>query len=174
MSVITEINSNGGLARPNATDLEATDQVSLIQLPKIRDVRGNLTFIEGTRHVPFPIRRVYYLYDVPSGETRGGHAHKQHKECLIAASGSFTVTLDDGLVRREIVLNRPDIALYSPHMIWRELTNFSSGSICLVLASEEYDESDYYRNYDDFLDAATIYRADSVSGRARDISGVEA
>lgn len=132
---------------------DGPDKARLIQFPKIRDVRGNLTFIEGARHIPFAIRRVYYLYDVPSGESRGGHAHKQHLECLIAASGSFTVTLDDGLEREEIVLNRPDIGLYSPRMIWRELTNFSSGAICLVLASEEYDESDYVRDYNEFVDA---------------------
>ncbi len=126
----------------------------LIQFPKVRDVRGNLTFVEGLRHIPFPIRRVYYLYDVPSGETRGGHAHKNHRECLIAASGSFTVSLDDGFHREQLLLNRPDVGLYSPVMIWRELANFSSGAICLVLASEEYDESDYYRDYDDFLTAA--------------------
>lgn len=150
------------------TPLEA---VSLLQFPKIRDVRGNLTFIEGMRHVPFPIKRVYYLYDVPSGETRGGHAHKLHRECLIAASGSFTVTVDDGVERRDILLNSPSIGLYSPSMIWRELADFSSGSICLVLASEEYDESDYYRSYDDFLENVGRVAAGAVPGRARHVLG---
>lgn len=158
--------SNGGLAVCSRSDLQlpvGAKRESLIHFPKIADVRGNLTFIEGLKHVPFPIRRVYYLYDVPSGETRGGHAHKHTEECLIAASGSFTVTLDDGVEQRNILLNRPNIGLYSPQMLWRELSNFSSGSICLVLASEEYDESDYYRNYDEFLDAAKAHSAGTIS-----------
>ncbi len=125
----------------------------IIDLPKIADQRGNLTFIEGDRHIPFPLRRTYYLYDVPAGAMRGGHAHKRTEEFIIAASGSFTVVLDDGKKRRKYFLNRPHYGLYVPQLIWRELENFSSGSICLVVASEEYDESDYYREYDDFRTA---------------------
>jgi len=131
----------------------ARDRARIIDLPKITDQRGNLTFIEGNRHVPFEIRRVYYLYDVPAGAERGGHAHKRLQQFVIAASGSFTVVLNDGRKRRKFFLNRPHYGLYIPRMIWRELENFSSGSICVVLASEEYDESDYYREYDNFIRA---------------------
>lgn len=122
----------------------------ILNLPKIMDQRGNLTFIEGNRHVPFAVRRVYYLYDVPAGATRGGHAHKQLEQFVIAASGSFTVVVDDGRERRKFFLNRPHYGLYIPRLVWREIEDFSSGSICVVLASEEYDESDYYRDYEDF------------------------
>ena len=125
-------------------------EAGIIDLPKIADHRGNLTFIEGNRHVPFPIRRTYYLYDVPAGAARGGHAHKSTHEFIIAASGSFTVVLDNGVKRQKYFLNRPHYGLYVPTLVWRELENFSSGSICLVVASEEYDESDYYREYEDF------------------------
>jgi len=125
----------------------------LIDLPKITDHRGNLTFIEGNRHVPFSIERVYYLYDVPAGALRGGHAHKKLQQFIIAASGSFTVVVDDGRKRRKFFLNRPHYGLFIPHMVWRELENFSSGSICVVLASEVYEESDYFRSYKRFLKA---------------------
>jgi len=125
----------------------------IINLPKIADHRGNLTFLEGNRHIPFPLRRVYYLYDVPAGAERGGHAHKVCQEFLIAASGSFTVVINDGRRRKKYFLNRPHYGLYIPQLIWRELENFSSGSICLVVSSEEYDESDYYRNFKAFLKA---------------------
>jgi hypothetical protein len=116
----------------------------------VQDNRGNLTFIEENRHVPFEIKRVYYLYDVPGGEARGGHAHKQHQEFIIAASGSFDVVLDNGYGKKRYHLNRSYYGLYSPSMIWRELDNFSSGSVCLVLASEYFDEQDYVRDYGDF------------------------
>jgi len=125
----------------------------IIELPKISDPRGNLTFIEGSRHIPFEIKRVYYLYDVPGGATRGGHAHKKLEELIIAISGSFDVVLDDGYERKRFHLNRSYFGLYIPPMIWRELDNFSSASVCLVLASREYDESDYYRDYDEFIKA---------------------
>lgn len=122
----------------------------IIQLPKIADPRGNLTFVEAERHVPFPIRRVYYLYDVPGGQSRGGHAHKKLEQFIIAASGSFNVLVDDGVVKQSFYLNRSYYGLYLPPMHWRELVDFSSGSVSLVLVSEYFDESDYYRNYDDF------------------------
>jgi hypothetical protein len=124
---------------------------SLIELPKITDPRGNLTFIEGGRHIPFEIQRVYYLYDVPGGAERGGHAHKDLHQMIIAMSGSFDVVLDDGVDKKRIHLNRSYNGLYLCPMIWRELDNFSSGSVCMILASNLYDESDYFRDYDAFL-----------------------
>jgi dTDP-4-dehydrorhamnose 3,5-epimerase-like enzyme len=127
----------------------------IINLPKVHDPRGNLTFIEGSRHIPFDIKRVYYLYDVPGGETRGGHAHKKLQQLIVALSGSFDVVLDDGKSRQTFSLNRSYYGLYIPNMVWRELENFSSASVCLVLASEPYDEEDYYRDHDDFLAVAT-------------------
>jgi len=120
-------------------------------LPKICDRRGNLSFIEGSIHIPFDISRVYYLYDVPGGSERGGHAHKDLQQLIIAMSGSFDVVLDDGVNKIRYHLNRSYIGLYIPHMIWRELDNFSSGAVCMVLASNRYDESDYYRNYESYL-----------------------
>lgn len=126
----------------------------LLEFPKITDPRGNLTFIESQQHVPFEIKRVYYLYDVPGGETRGGHAHKRLEQLIIAASGSFDVVLDDGEVKTKFSLNRSYYGLFVPRMVWRELENFSSGSVCLVLASQHYDEADYYRDYKDFVEAA--------------------
>lgn len=125
----------------------------LIDLPKITEPRGNLTFIESSRHIPFGIKRVYYLYDVPGGAERGGHAHKELHQFIIAMSGSFDVVLNDGHEKRRIHLNRSYYGLYICPMIWRELDNFSTGAVCLVLASEYYDESDYFRDYDDFLKA---------------------
>ena len=125
----------------------------LIDLPKIADARGNLTFVEGGRHVPFDIKRVYYLYDVPGGAERGGHAHKDLHQLIIAMSGSFDIVLDDGRQKKRIHLNRSYYGLYVCPMIWREMDNFSSGAVCLVLASNLYDASDYYREYADFLKA---------------------
>lgn len=122
----------------------------LIDLPKITDPKGNLTFIEETRHVPFGIRRVYYTYDVPGGESRGGHSHRLLEEFIVAASGSFDVILDDGVERARYSLNRSYYGLYVPSGIWRELENFSTGSVCLVLASDWYDEADYCRDYEQF------------------------
>ncbi len=128
----------------------------LIELPRITDARGNLTFVENSRHIPFEIRRVYYLYDVPGGAERGGHAHKKLQQLLIAIAGSFDVVVDDGGWRRRFHLNRSYIGLYMPPMTWRELDNFSSGSVCLVLASDFYEEADYFRNYQSFLAALRV------------------
>lgn len=129
------------------------DQCRVVELPKIADPRGNLTFVEGMRHVPFDFQRVYYLYDVPSGAERGGHAHKALHQLIIPMSGSFDVLLDDGRNKKRFQLNRPFYGLYVCPLIWRELNNFSSGSVCMVLASNIYDEADYYRDYGDFLQA---------------------
>ena len=129
------------------------DDCRIIQLPKIVDSRGNLTFIEGGNHIPFDIERVYYLYDVPGGSERGGHAHKALHQLIIAMSGSFDVVLDDGREKKRFHLNRSYSGLYVCPMMWRELDNFSSGSVCLVLASNSYDEDDYYRDYAAYLTA---------------------
>lgn len=126
------------------------DDCNIIDLPKITDPRGNLTFIEANRHIPFEIKRVYYLYDVPGGAERGGHAHKELHQFLIAMSGSFNVDLYDGVNRKIIQLNRSYYGLYIPPMIWRELDDFSSGSVSMVLASEYYDENDYFRDINEF------------------------
>ena len=130
------------------------DDCRMIDLPKIADPRGNLTFVEGGRNVPFEIKRVFYLYDVPGGESRGGHAHRKCKQFIVAMSGSFDVIVDDGEKRRTFTLNRSYYGLYLPSMIWREMANFSSGSVCMVLASEFYDESDYFREHDEFIEAS--------------------
>jgi dTDP-4-dehydrorhamnose 3,5-epimerase-like enzyme len=130
------------------------DNVQIIDLPKIEDHRGNLTFVEGGNHIPFDIKRVYYLYDVPGGSERGGHAHKGLEQLIIAMSGSFDVVLTDGKEKKRFHLNRSYYGLYVPTMLWRELDNFSSGAVCMVLASNRYDEEDYYREYADYLHAA--------------------
>jgi len=130
------------------------ESCQLIQLPKISDPRGNLTFIEGQEHIPFDIKRVYYLYDVPGGASRAAHGHKALSQLMIAISGSFDVELDDGYTKKKYQLNRPYTGLYIPPMIWRDLNNFSSGSVCMVLASERYDEVDYYRDYLEFAQDA--------------------
>jgi hypothetical protein len=123
----------------------------LIKLPKILDQRGNLTFIESTRHVPFEIKRVFYLYDVPTACDRGAHAHKTLHQFLICLSGSFDVSLDDGKEKKIVHLNRPWEGLHIPPLIWASEINFDPGSVCLVLASDVYQESDYYRDYTGFL-----------------------
>lgn len=130
----------------------------IIDLPKISDPRGNLTFVEGGHHIPFDIKRVYYLYDVPGGAERGGHGHKALHQLIVAMSGSFDVVLDDGYEKKRFHLNRSYYGLYVCPMIWRELDNFSSGSVCMVLASNLYDEEDYYREYDPFIKAARSLR----------------
>jgi len=127
------------------------EECRTIELTRVQDPRGNLTFIEGGRHLPFDIKRVYYLYDVPGGSTRAGHGHKSLQQLVIAMSGSFDVELDDGSTKRKYHLNRPYYGLYICPMIWRQIDNFSSGSVCMVLASDYYDEADYFRSYADFL-----------------------
>ncbi|WP_289030014.1 FdtA/QdtA family cupin domain-containing protein [uncultured Algoriphagus sp.] len=123
---------------------------SLITLPKLEVDRGAITFASNNREVPFEIKRLYYLYDIPSGSDRGAHAHKELQQLILAASGSFTITVNDGKQKRSFALNQPNIGLYLPPGLWRELTDFSGGSICLVLASHEYDEGDYIRNLEIF------------------------
>jgi oxalate decarboxylase/phosphoglucose isomerase-like protein (cupin superfamily) len=129
---------------------------TFIELPKNHSEKGNITAVNNGFEVPFDIQRVYYLYDVPGGEARGGHAHRDLQQLIIAASGSFDLTVDDGKVKRTFQLNRPYQGIYVPTGLWRELNNFSSGSICLVLASILYSETDYIRDYQEFLDFRKI------------------
>jgi hypothetical protein len=129
-------------------------ECKIIELPKIKDQRGNLTFLEGGRHLPFEIKRVFYLYDVPGGESRAGHALKSCHQFIVAMSGSFDVVLDDGFQKKRYHLNRSYYGLHIVPLVWRELDNFSSGSVCLVLASAFYDAADYYRDYQAFAGAA--------------------
>lgn len=131
----------------------------LIELPKITDQRGNLTFIESGRHIPFDIKRTYYLYDVPGGATRAAHGHRRLQQLMISMSGSFDITLDDGHEKKLFHLNRSYYGLYIPPMLWRDLDNFSSGAVCMVLASDYYEEADYFRDYNDFLKAALEKKA---------------
>jgi hypothetical protein len=129
---------------------------NVIQLNKIHNRAGNITIVEGNNHIPFPIKRVYYLYDIPSGENRGGHAHKELYQLIVATSGSFDVMLDDGINKKMVRLNRPDYGLLVVPGIWRELFEFSSGSVCLVLASVKYNEADYLRDYKSFVEYFNI------------------
>ena len=131
--------------------LPTVEDCQVVDLPKIHNPAGNITPLHGETDIPFPIRRVYYLYDVPGGESRGGHAHHELRQLIVAASGSFEVVLRDGERERTVFLNRPYQGLLMPRLIWRDLKNFSSGGICLVLASLPYDEADYIRDYDAFL-----------------------
>ncbi|MFA9192785.1 FdtA/QdtA family cupin domain-containing protein [Flavobacterium sp. FBOR7N2.3] len=124
---------------------------SVIDVSKVHNEAGNITVAENMKNIPFEVKRVYYLYDIPGGEARGGHAHYELEQYIIAASGSFDVILSDGQNRKIVTLNRPNFALHVVPGLWRELDNFSSGSVCLVLASLKYDESDYIRDYDEFL-----------------------
>lgn len=125
----------------------------IIELPKIHDPRGNLTYVESARQIPFALKRVFYLYDVPGGESRAGHALKSCHQFIIATSGSFDVIVDDGFQKRRYTLNRSYYGLYVPPLLWRGIENFSSNSVCLVLASEFYDMNDYYYSYEEFLTA---------------------
>jgi len=127
-------------------------ECKIINLPKNHQLNGNLTSITNGVEVPFDVKRIYYLYDVPGGNSRGGHAHKALHQIMIALSGSFSVTLDDGQNKKTFMLNQPYQGLLIPPGLWRDLDNFSSGSICMVLASELYDEEDYFRNYQNFKD----------------------
>ena len=135
----------------HTTNSNSVYDCTMMEFDKHHHETGNITVAENRRTIPFDIKRVYYLYDVPGGVSRGGHAHKQLFQLIVAVSGSFTVTLDDGQVKRSFVLNRPHQGLFVCPGIWRILDDFSSGSVCLVLASEKYDESDYIRDYDEFL-----------------------
>ncbi len=129
---------------------------SIIHFPKINNRAGNITAIQNNIEIPFDVSRVYYLYDVPGGETRGAHAHKQLEQVIIAASGSFDVTIDDGKNKKTVQLNRPNFGLHIKPYMWRDLSNFSSGAICLVLASRLYESEDYLRDYDEFLKLTNI------------------
>lgn len=130
---------------------------SVISLPQIKNRAGNITPVHNFREIPFAVRRIFYLYDVPGGESRGAHAHKDCHQFLIAASGAFEVLLDDGRTKRLVQLNRPYIGLHIPPKIWASEINFSSGSICLVLASTPYDEHDYIRDYESYLNYVNIH-----------------
>ena len=123
----------------------------LVELPKITDPRGNLSFIETGSHINFDIKRVYYLFDIPVGSERGGHAHKELQQLIIAISGSFDIVIDDGFSQKKITLNNPSEGLYVCPMVWREIDNFSSNAVCIVIASLKYDEEDYFRNYETFV-----------------------
>lgn len=143
----------GGTAAGPVVGRGSRGPVRFVALPRINDPRGNLTYIESGRHVPFECRRIFYLYDVPGGEDRGGHAHRDLQQLVIAASGSFDVSVDDGRTTSTYQLNRSYTGLYLPPMVWAQLTNFSSGSVALVLASDHYDEADYFRDYGEFTRA---------------------
>jgi len=147
----TSVKMNSPLSKHMFDDAKSVFDCSLCELNKMHDAEGNLTFMYENIHVPFPINRVFYSYDIPGGEDRGAHAHKECHQFLIAASGSFEVVLDDGINKRTVLLNRPFWGLHVPPGIWASEQGFSSGSICLVLASHGYDADDYIRNYDDYL-----------------------
>lgn len=133
--------------------LPTVEDTTLIELPKIIDPRGALTFVESDHQLPFALKRAYWLYDVPGGESRGGHAHREMEQVIVAASGSLTVRVSDSLVEKEFFLNRSYYGVYIPRMIWRELYDFSSGSVCLALVSTLYDEADYLRSFEEFRSA---------------------
>lgn len=137
--------------------MKSVSACRLFSLPKILDHRGNLSFIEGGRHIPFVIQRTYWVYDVPGGESRGGHAYRELQEFFIALSGSFDVVLDDGTDRKVVSLNRSYFGLYVPNMIWRHLENFATNSVCLVLASTPYSQEDYIRDYETYRKENAIF-----------------
>jgi len=142
------------IEREAGTSTMSANECRIYELPKMTDPRGNLTFVEAARHIPFAIRRVFYLYDVPSGEARAGHALKRCEQFIIAMSGSFDLVVDDGKRRRTFPLNRSDCGVYVPAMVWREIHNFSTNAVCLVLASEFYDLGEYLDVYEDFRRAS--------------------
>lgn len=146
-------NSAAGFKDERGDEPSRVSDCRIIDLPKIADPRGNLTFIEADSHLPFPFKRFFYLYDVPGGANRAGHALKTCHQFIVAMSGSFDVLLDDGKNRRRYHLNRSYYGLYLPPLVWREIDNFSSGSVCAVLASDRYNEKDYFRDYPSFLKA---------------------
>lgn len=148
ISVILNSSERGHKVSKVSTVYDCT----MIELDKHHHEKGNITVVENSHDVPFDVKRVYYLYDVPGGESRGGHAHYELQQLIVAASGSFDVLIDDGRVKRSFTLNRPYQGLLVRPGLWRELENFSSGSVCLVLASMEYDEKDYIRSYEQFLE----------------------
>lgn len=148
------INDNKNIPKFHANGWCSVFECSLCKLNKVHSLKGNLTYMYENLHVPFPINRVFYSYDIPGGEDRGAHAHKECHQFIIAASGSFEVVLDDGINKRTVILNRPFWGLHVPPGIWASEQGFSSGSICLVLASHSYSESDYIRKYEDFMDYA--------------------
>lgn len=133
-----------------------SSKCKIISLPKISDPRGNLSFIEGKKHIPFEIKRVYYLYDMPAESERGAHGHKELEQLIVPLAGSFEIVVDNGVEKQTFSLRKPWEGLYIPPMMWRELKNFSSGVVCLVLASAYYDEKDYYRDYKEFLKEVNI------------------
>lgn len=133
-----------------------TTTVQLINLPKFLDPRGNLSFIEEENHVPFKIERVYWIYDVPGGEVRGGHAFKAQQELIVALSGSFDVVVDDGLQKQKYSLNRSYVGLYIPAGLWRDMENFSTNSVAMVLSSTAYSETDYIRSYEEFIKSVNL------------------
>ncbi len=134
----------------------STRPAAFLDLPRVADARGAVSFIEGDRHVPFAIERVYYLYDVAPGQRRGAHAHRALEQLLIAVAGSFTISLDDGTTSRDVELSSPSRALYLPPFVWHELRDFSPGAVCLSLASARFDESDYFRDHAEFLAAVKV------------------
>lgn len=151
--IFPSLRTHGGRLYHNYMDTPL-EKCKIVELPRINEPRGNLTFVESNRHIPFAIQRVYYLYDVPGGAERGGHAHKALHQLIIAMSGSFDIHLDDGYSKKTMHMNRSYNGLYVCPMIWREIDNFSSGAVCMVLASDYYDELDYYRDYDQFINDA--------------------
>lgn len=137
--------------RTTSRKITSVFDAALIRFPQIQDARGNLTFIEGLNHIPFNIKRAYWIYDVPGGESRGSHAFRKNEECIVSLSGSFEVLLDDGYAQKIITLNRAYFGLYIPKMIWRSMQNFSTNSVALVLASQNYSSLDYIRNYSEYI-----------------------
>jgi hypothetical protein len=138
---------------PGLSEHPTVGDCRIIPLPRIEDLRGNLTFVEADEHIPFAIRRVYWIYDVPGGAIRGAHGYSTNQEFIIAMSGSFDVVLDDGISKRVVALNRSYFGLYVPNLIWRQLANFSTNAVCLILASTDYAESDYLRDYAELVAA---------------------